>query len=353
MGRSAGPPVAWRPGGRRERPAPSRRTAILGGPGNRLVTPPRSQHLQRPALVHAVVGASGAVGGAVAAALLQSGARVRVIGRSAERLRPLVAAGGEPRIAAIEDERAMSEALRGAAAAFLMTPPLQLTPGGLTLAGLRVLGERLAVAVARAGVRRVVQLSGLGAHLASPPLQIALLRDQEQELARQGGAAELAHLRPGFFMENLLELAAPARSLGVLPYTLAPELPVPMVATRDVAAVAAGLLLAAAPWSATAIDLVGPRDRTMNEVARILGGAVGRPTLAYLRLGDDQVERSLLQAGVAQELVASALELNRFINGGHFRAASDSPPRHLTPTALEDFAPALADAFRRAAPRAP
>ncbi len=302
--------------------------------------------MREPGTVYAVVGASGTIGSRVAAALLRRGARVRGIGRSAERLRPLAAQGVEPRVAAMEDEAALAEALRDAEAAFLMTPQLRLVAGGLSLAGLRALGRQLAAAFARSGVRRAVHLSGLGVHHPGPPEQLALLRDQERELERRAGGAELVHLRPGFFLENLLELAAPVRALGALPYTLDADLPVPMVAVRDIADVAADLLVAPLTPLPPSLDLVGPRDRTMAEVARLFASVLGRPSLPYLRLSDVQVERSLRQAGVPADLVRSAVELNRFMNDGQFRAATDDPPRHLTPTPLEDLAPALADAFR-------
>ena len=64
--------------------------------------------------MYAVVGATGNTGRPLAEALLARSARVRVIGRSEERLRSLVDKGAEQFIGSVEDRDAMVEAFSGA-----------------------------------------------------------------------------------------------------------------------------------------------------------------------------------------------------------------------------------------------
>ena len=80
----------------------------------------------------------------------------------------------------------------------------------------------------------------MGAELASGTGPIEGLHAQEQRLA---GLAGLLHLRPGSFMDNFLAAAPAVAAAGVLPGLEAPDVPIPMVATRDIAAVAARELL--------------------------------------------------------------------------------------------------------------
>ena len=70
-----------------------------------------------------ITGATGHIGSQTAEILLAQGARVRVIGRSAERLEPLVKRGAEAAVGDLRDQNFLSEAFGGARALFAMIPP--------------------------------------------------------------------------------------------------------------------------------------------------------------------------------------------------------------------------------------
>ena len=73
--------------------------------------------------MYTVLGATGNIGSMIAKTLLEKGEKVRVVGRNAARLHCFVQKGGEPFIGDVTDAEAMTEALRGVRAAFLMIPP--------------------------------------------------------------------------------------------------------------------------------------------------------------------------------------------------------------------------------------
>ena len=70
----------------------------------------------------AIIGATGNTGAAAAESLLAAGEKVRVIGRTAEKLQPFVAKGAEPFVGNVIDADAMTNALRGATSAYIMIP---------------------------------------------------------------------------------------------------------------------------------------------------------------------------------------------------------------------------------------
>jgi uncharacterized protein YbjT (DUF2867 family) len=108
-----------------------------------------------------VMGATGHTGSKIAQRLLKSGAKVRALGRSEYRLAALQDGGAEVRAGDVADSGFLSEAFRGADA-MARTPPdyaaRQAREGGA-----------IASAVGDSGVRFVVALSSLGAHLAEAP----------------------------------------------------------------------------------------------------------------------------------------------------------------------------------------
>src|ERR1051326_4232737 len=73
--------------------------------------------------MYVVTGATGNTGRVIANRLLDQGKKVRVIGRSRERLQPFVASGAEAFIADLGDKAALTQAFTGAEAVYAMIPP--------------------------------------------------------------------------------------------------------------------------------------------------------------------------------------------------------------------------------------
>jgi uncharacterized protein YbjT (DUF2867 family) len=177
------------------------------------------------------------------------------------------------------------------------------------------LGEAIVAAVEGAGVRRVVALSSIGAEVPAGTGFIASLHDQEQRLRRLTGI-DLLLLRPGMFFESITAAVDVARALGVNADAVAPEVPVPMIATRDVAAVAAEVLVAR-DWNGAQVrELHGPCDLTYTEATSILGAAIGLPDLQYVRLPDAEMADALVQAGFSRDCAELHVEMGRALSDG-------------------------------------
>ena len=127
-----------------------------------------------------VLGATGKTGGTAAERLLAAGVKVRAVGRSADKLAALKKRGADAIVADVGDVAALTEALRGSDAAYLMIPGDYTKPD--MLGQYARASETIARAVQDAGVRRAVFLSSLGAEAAR--------RDgADRRPARRGGAA--------------------------------------------------------------------------------------------------------------------------------------------------------------------
>jgi len=219
----------------------------------------------------AVTGVTGQVGAVVATKLLERGLPVRAVLRNAEKAGPWQDRGAEIAIADMADASALAKAFEGAEGVFLLLPPaFDPAPGfpqvKATIAALKT-------ALVEAKPKKVVCLSTVGAQAKEDNLlsQLGLV---EQSLS--GLPMPIAFLRAGWFMENSAWDIALARENGIMPSFLQPlTKPVPMVAVRDVGAVAAELLQE--DWTGKRIvELEGPSRIAPLQMAEAFSAVLGK-----------------------------------------------------------------------------
>lgn len=283
--------------------------------------------------MYVLLGSSGQITSQLAHRLLAAGHAVRVVGRHANALAALRDAGAQTAIGDTSDAAFLAHAFDGATAAYTMTPPCYTEPD-MHAAQAR-LGEAIAQALRRARVKRVVNLSSLGAELPSGTGPIVALHEQEQRLDAIEGI-DLLHLRPGAFMENQLAFAAAVAAGGPLPGMEAADQPIPMVATRDIAATAAREL--SSPQHSGVLLLHSPKHEMMRSVAATLGAALGHPGLAYVQLPPADMKPALQAEGFSADAAEQLAALARWLSSGTALASATAGPVAVQPTTLADFA---------------
>ena len=297
-----------------------------------------------------VTGATGHIGSGIVERLLNGGHRVRGIMRNKEKFAPLEAKGAESRVGDLSDKSFLTEAFRGSDAAFLMIPPDPTVPD--IRADQRRIAESEIEAIKAAGVTRVVALSSIGGQLASGTGPIAGLHDFEV-LLKAVPNLSLVILRPTYFMENFLYWIPLIKEAGICGETIRPDVQMPLIATRDIAAVAAEYLAEPRFEGVTVRHLLGPRDYTVLEATSILGGAISKPDLQYVQFSRDDYRNGLLQAGFTENVADSYIEMESAINVESIFAEAKRDPSTTTLTTLEEFArDTFAPAFKGAASEA-
>jgi uncharacterized protein YbjT (DUF2867 family) len=279
-----------------------------------------------------LLGSNGQITSKLARLLRAAGHPVRVVGRNAGALAPLANAGADIAIGDPADAAFLERAFAGATAVYTMTPPCYTEPD--MRASQDRIGTAIASALGKVRVPRVVNLSSMGAELPTGTGPIEALHAQEQRLNAIGGI-NLLHLRPGSFMENLLPVAAVVATAGVLPGMEAPDAVIPMVATRDIAAVAARELTA--PQHSGVLLLHAPRHLTMNEMAAVLGAAVGLPELPYAQSAPAEVKSALQAQGFSADAAGQLEVLARWLSTSPLGSAAVAPVA-VQPTTIEEFA---------------
>lgn len=283
-----------------------------------------------------VIGATGNIGRALVEKLAAGGAKVRAVGRDKDKLAQLARQGVEMLAGSLDDTEFLVGALRGADAAFLMIPPHYNAPD--MRADQRRLGAGLIEAVKKSNINRVVVLSSLGGGLSAGTGPILGLHEFENAVRGIAGVSAVI-LRPTFFMENHLGSMGLVKHAGINGSSMRGDTRLPMVATRDIAAVAAEILSVATFTGVTVREILGPRDYSMQETTAILGAAIGKPDLAYVQFPDDDFKKGLEGAGFSADVARNFVEMNAAFNAGVIQSTSQrSAANTLGATTLEQFA---------------
>lgn len=183
-------------------------------------------------------------------------------------------------------------------------------------------------AIAAQGVKRVVAVSSLGRGLTKSALLLpAFAMD---EMIGRTGVYYRALWCPAF-MENLLRQVQPIRDQGVFSGPDRPDAKAALVATRDIAATAAGLLLDESWTGQGGRAVLGPEDLSCNDMASIMSDVLGRP-IRFRQIPPADYKAQLMQNGVSEVMAQGLVDMvAEFREHGIYNSAPRTPD-NTTPT---------------------
>ncbi|MEY9934598.1 uncharacterized protein YbjT (DUF2867 family) [Catenulispora sp. GP43] len=230
------------------------------------------------------------------------------------------------------DPEVVDRAFDGADAVFWLVPPdSSLTPQDAWSTFTRPAAEALAAH----GVGHVVGVSALGRGTALADraglVTASLAMD---DLIADSGVAYRALANPSFF-ENLLEGADSIREKGVFVDTVEADRKAPLVAVADIAAAAARLLLDRSWTGVGSVPVLGPRDLSANDLARIMTEQLGRP-VRYERQSLEEMSTTLVGYGLNAEFVQGIVDMKRAKDEG-LDAGIERTPQTSSPTTFEHW----------------
>ena len=281
-----------------------------------------------------ILGATGTVGSKIADNLLNDGHQVTLIARQTDKLEKYRSRGAEIISGDITDVETLTNVFKDADSAFILLPDNVKAEN--TRAYQRNVTGRLIEAIEKSGIKYIVNMSSVGSHMHEGNGMMAGTAEQEVRL-NQMNDVNVLHIRSAYFMENFLRTIGVVKKMGFNSTATDGNTSIPMVATKDVAKVAAGHLANLDFEGKTVQAVMGPKNYTMSEFTGIIGEAIGNPDLAFVQLPTDQAKQAFLSNGFSEDFVNNLLEMGTAIKTG-FMNFQKRDALATTPTTAEEFA---------------
>jgi uncharacterized protein YbjT (DUF2867 family) len=276
---------------------------------------------------------TGAIGHQVLENVLGSGEPIRVIVRDPSRLPAHV----RERVAVVPgshgDLEVVSQAFEGADAVFWLVPPDRQAE---SVEAAYVDFTRPACdAFKNQGVSRVVGVSALGrgtalagsAGLVSGSLAM-------DDLIASTRVSYRALTLPSF-MDNILGQVEAIKSQGMFFSPVRGDRKLPTCATRDIAAVAARLLLDHS-WSGPgSVPVLGPEDLSFDNMAQIMSEVLGRP-VRFQQIPSEALKARLIEHGTSEAMAQGMVDMLVAKNEG-LDNAEPRTPQSTTPTSFRQW----------------
>ncbi len=293
-----------------------------------------------------LTGSLGHISKPLTIALVQKGHSVTVISSKAEKQKEIEALGARAAIGTIEDVDFLTATFTGADAVYTMVPPPSFfDPEFDLMAHCRQVGNNFAQAIEASGVKRLVHLSSIGAHLEKDSGLILLHHTLEGILNNLAGVA-ITFMRSVAFYYNLNGFLAAIKNTGVMASNYGGDDRVAWVAPADIADAVAEEL--ETPLVGRKVRYVASDEPSCNEIANALGAAIGKPDLQWIVITDEQLQSGLEAVGMPAHNAAGLVEMNASMHRGQlFEDYFLNRPAVMGKVKIADFAKEFAAAFNQ------
>ena len=289
---------------------------------------------------YVITGSTGHISKPLSKQLIEAGHEVTIISSNADKVKEIEGLGAKAAIGSAEDIAFLTKTFEGADAVYTMVPPKFDAEDWKGY--IHGIGKNYAEAIKAADVKKVVNLSSVGAHMPEGCGPVSGLYYVEKELNDLEGV-DLRHLRPAYFYYNLMANIGMIKHAGIIGANYG-DITMVLVHPNDIAAVAAEELLDL-EFKGKSFRYIAGDERNTGEIAKVLGGAIGKPELPWVQFKDEDSLNGMLKAGLPKETSVNYVEMGTAIASGEMYSDYFKHKPSLGPTKLEDFAKEFAGAY--------
>ncbi len=254
-----------------------------------------------------VTGSLGNISKPLTQELVQKGHHVTVISSNPEKQNDIEALGAYAAIGSLEDVGFLTENFKNADVAYCMIPPNNYFDPNLDLIAYyeRTAGN-YAKAIQDSGIKHIVYLSSIGAHLAQDS-GILIGHHRGEGILNNLSDVAITFMRPVGFYYNLFGFVPMIKSAGIIAANWGADQTLVWVSPKDIAAAIVEEM--ETPVTGKKIRYVASDELTGNETARILGAAIGKPDLKWIIIPGEEMLRGLVAVGLNPTIAAGLVEM--------------------------------------------
>jgi len=255
-----------------------------------------------------VTGSLGHIGRPLASELVQKGHQVTVISSKSDKKAEIEALGANAAIGSVKDVAFLRSTFTGADAVYCMEPVGDyFDPDFDLIAEVREVCEAYTQAIQQSGVKRVIHLSSIGAHMDKGNGILAFHYVAEQIFNSLPSDVSIIFMRPVGFYYNLFSFIPIIKTQGVIASNYGDEKE-PWVSPLDIASTIAEEIVK--PFEGRRVLYIASEELTGSEVASILGKNIGKPDLKWVVIPDDQALNGMLSIGMNKSVAQGLVEMN-------------------------------------------
>ncbi len=294
-----------------------------------------------------VTGSLGHISKPLTEELIQKGHSVTVVSHNPERQKEIESLGASAAIGSMDDVKFLTKTFSGADAVYCMISAgnAYSDPAFDLMAYTLRLGNNYKQAILETGVKRVVFLSSIGAHLDKGNGLLAFYYTVENSLNSLPADTAITFMRPVSFYYNLLGFINTIKTQGVIATNYGGYVPKPWVSPIDIASAVAEELVEGKPASRK-VRYVASDEISCDELAHLLGAAIGKPDLKWVVIPDEQLLKGMIAAGMSPKIAEGMVEMNAAGNSGLLYEDYYRNKPVLGKVKLTDFAKEFASVFQ-------
>jgi len=287
-----------------------------------------------------ITGSLGNISKPLTETLVKAGHQITVISSNGNRADEIKALGATAAIGSVENVNFLTDAFKGADAVYAMVPPnFGAAQWKNWIAGI---GQNYADAITANGIKKIVHLSSIGAHLEDGTGPVTGIHRVEEIYNKLDGVA-VKHLRPGFFYTNFYANVDMIKHAGIIGSNWGADIAMVLVHPADIAVAAAEELQD--DFTGKSVRYVASDEKTSAEIAKALGTPIGKPELPWIEFSDADNIAGAIGAGLPEEVATNYTEMGVSVRTGKMFEDYYKHKPVLSKVKLADFAQEFAKAF--------
>lgn len=259
-----------------------------------------------------VTGTLGNIGKPLTQALIKKGHQVIGIHHIYENLGEIEGLGATAAIGSVESVDFLAATFAGADVVYTMVPPNYFAEPDIR-EYYRKIGNNYAQAIKESGVKRIINLSSYGAHLDNGTGNILGAHYVENSL-NELSDVDITHIRPTYFYYNLLNLIPVIKATGMIYANYGGDKRLEMVSPLDIASAIAEEIESKS--ANRKVRYVASDELTGDEIASLLGEALGRPDLKWIVISDEDAFKGYIDSGFPELLSRNLVEMFSCVHSG-------------------------------------
>ncbi|TDO73176.1 uncharacterized protein YbjT (DUF2867 family) [Flavobacterium chryseum] len=296
-----------------------------------------------------LTGSLGNIGKPLAIELVQKGHSVTVISSKAEKQKDIEALGAKAAIGTMQDVDFLTKTFKGADIVYLMEAWEGI--GSIFdkdvdfVAAFNKIGNNYKQAIAQSGVLQVVHLSSIGAHTNTGTGSLFVHHTVENILKELPENVSIKFMRPVGFFNNIFRYMQTIKTKGKIIQSYGGDKKEPWVSPLDIAAAITEEM--ENPFNGRSVRYVASDEVSPNEIAKIIGAAIGKPDLEWSVISDDETLQGMLSADVNEWIANGFVKMQAAQRDGSLYADYYMNKPTLGKVKLVDFAKEFAKIYNQ------